>query len=314
MKKKTVLIGGAGFIGAALIKKILSSNRQITIVGRSQRPPFLPDNVTYIQSNCSKSDELHSILDGSSEIVDLSYTTTPKTSFENPILDIQQNLSRAVKLFEVARKLSMLEKLLVLSSGGTVYGKVDQIPITETALTTPISPYGITKLTIEKYALMYQDIYNLPIIIARPANVYGPRKKLDYSQGFIPIAFKKILCNEVIKVYGKKGGVRDYLYIDDAAEALITILNSDANTKGPSIFNIGTGIGSNNLDVLNIIQEIASKDGYEVQYENLPSRRFDVSTNILDSSLLEQKLGWKATTSLKDGLRYTWEKMKELNS
>jgi UDP-glucose 4-epimerase len=304
--KKTVLIGGAGFLGSSLSSVLINTDRKITVIGRGGRPITLNRDVAYIQSDCSNNQELQNYLDGAAEIVDLSYTTTPKTSFENPIFDITQNLPRAVKLFEIASKMSSLEKLLVISSGGTVYGPATVFPIPESATTTPVSPYGITKLTIEKYAQMYEQIYGLPIIIVRPANVYGPRKNIDYSQGFIPIAFKKILNKQAVEIYGEQGTVRDYVFINDVAEAIAAILNSE---RKHTIFNIGTGLGTDTVSVLKLIEKIVSKDGYQVVSKKFPTRVFDVPENILDSSLLLKQVGWKAKTSLTDGLKHTWNLM-----
>ena len=143
-------------------------------------------------------------------------------------------------------------RYLVLSSGGTVYGKAHHLPIEENHPTNPISPYGITKLAVEKYALMYHQLSGLPIIIIRPSNPYGPNQYGERGQGFIGTAIFRILRNEEIVIYGDRGNVRDYIFVDDLAEGIVAALNHGVPGD---IYNCGTGIG---LDNQNILDEIFS--------------------------------------------------------
>lgn len=152
------IIGGTGFIGAAVIKLLISQERKITVIGRSPFPiRSFPEGVRYIAGDYGDQDFLIKVLRDVDEVINLAYSTVPKTSFENPVQDILNNLPVNVRLFEVVSTLP-IRKLVLVSSGGTVYGKSRNKPITEEHPTNPISPYGITKLAIEKYALMFNEL------------------------------------------------------------------------------------------------------------------------------------------------------------
>src|SRR5208283_5085757 len=116
------------------------------------------------------------------EVVNLAYSTVPKTSFEDPVQDILSNLPSAVNLF-LATSQSSVQRLVLVSSGGTVYGKAASLPIVETHPTNPISPYGITKLAIEKYAVMYHNHTGLPVVVLRPGNAFGEGQRPFTGQG-----------------------------------------------------------------------------------------------------------------------------------
>ena len=127
--KHCCIIGGAGFIGSHIVKKLISYRRQLTIIGRSPFPSRkLPDGVRYLSGDYGEKSFLTEALQDVDEIVHLAYSSVPKTSFENPLDDIYKNLPATVKLFEIASHLGV-EKLLLVSSGGTVYGKAIKTPM-----------------------------------------------------------------------------------------------------------------------------------------------------------------------------------------
>ncbi len=299
----TTVIGGTGFIGNSLLPQLLTNERNVSVIGRKSRPPFLDSRVTYIKSDDEDEQELAKILANANEIIDLSYTTNPKTSFDDPVSDIVNNLPRAAALFEVCKKLEHLRKLVIISSGGAVYGDKPARPILESEETQPISPYGITKLTIEKYAYLYSKLYRLPIITLRPSNAYGPRIITNDSQGFINVALNKVRHGLNVPIFGKHGVVRDYIHVGDIASAITKTL--DLGKLG-SIYNVGTGIGTNNLDLLSLITKIVKSDGFECKFDIHPERSFDVKNNILDSRLLRHDTGWKPQVNLKEGIEQTW--------
>jgi UDP-glucose 4-epimerase len=304
---KIALIGGAGFLGSALAPYLKKAKKEVIVFGRKKRPAHLSSFIKYIQSDCSDPVLLHQQLTDVEEIIDFSYTTTPKTSFDDPTSDLVSNLTRVVSLLEACRGLLYLRKFIVISSGGTVYGKTGNYSITENETTNPISPYGITKLTTEKYAHMYRELYDLPLIIVRPSNVYGKKTEIDASQNFINVSLSQTLLSETISVYGSNGTVRDYLYLSDVSEALMSVLEFGVIGK---IYNVGTGIGLNNIELLAMISDIVKQDGYSVKYRTCESRAFDVPFNVLNSSLLFNDTGWKSKTSIMEGLGKTWEHLK----
>jgi UDP-glucose 4-epimerase len=266
------------------------------------------DGVSYIQGDCSSREFLRKVLRVDDYVIFLAYNSVPKTSFEDPLRDIQENLPLAISLLSVVRDVPV-KRLLYVSSGGTVYGPTEaDVPIAEDRPTNPISPYGITKLAVEKYCLMHARLFGIPIVIARPSNPFGVGQVPHRGQGFIATAAAKILKGEEIPIFGVNGTVRDYLYIEDLCVAMMLLLEVDS-AQG-TIFNIGSGIGMNNLDVLQAIAYAAGYEMSDLKLNFLPERHFDVAYNVLDTQRLET-LGWRCSTTLEQGLPSTIEWVRE---
>jgi UDP-glucose 4-epimerase len=298
------VIGGTGFIGSHLVELLIANKRQVTVIGRSASPTRdLPEGVCYIAGDYGDKDFLANALQGMKEVIDLAYSTVPQTSFENPINDITSNLPAAVNLFEVASSMD-LKKLIVVSSGGVIYGDPHYLPINENHPTNPISPYGITKLAVEKYALMFHRIRSLPVICVRPSNAFGGRQQPFVGQGFIATAIASILKGKEIAVYGEQGTIRDYIYVTDITEGIFSLL--EKGTPG-TCYNIGTGIGKSNKDVLDTLIPIAKDFSLKTETKYLSPRGYDVPVNILDSMKLTNETGWKAEVSFEEGMEKTWK-------
>jgi len=184
-----------------------------------------------------------------------------------------------------------------------VYGPAKtSTPITEDCQTNPISPYGITKLSIEKYCDMYSRLFDIPVVIARPSNPYGPNQIPYCGQGFVATAAAMIMRGEVLTIFGQFGTVRDYLYIDDLCAALKLLLTSDVPSG--SIFNVGSEMGMNNIEVLNEIAKVYGIRELDIRINFLPARAFDVPYNVLSNARLKA-LGWSVNTSFEKGVEKT---------
>lgn len=302
------VFGGAGFIGQHLTKELISRNKIVTIFD-IKPPPFL-DDVTYIDlANLSVS-ELEHELSKVEGIIDLAYTTNPKTSFDNPVADILENLPNTVKLLNIVCKLDNIKRFVFVSSGGTVYGNTKSIKIDENHITIPISPYGITKLAIEQYGLMYYHTSDLPFVIARPANAYGIGQKINTGQGFIIHAINSIINDKPITIYGNKGTIRDYIYATDITSGLVDLID---NSMPGEAYNIGTGIGHSNIDIINMLQPFAKSIDKTIKIIHQPLRKFDVARNVLDSSRLNALTNWSPDIDLNSGLKTTWNWLVENN-
>jgi UDP-glucose 4-epimerase len=306
--RTTLITGGSGFIGQALIKNLLAkSDRNIIAVGRSAVPKFpLPDAVSYHSGDISDMAFIGPLLDKATEVVDLAYGTTPKTSFDDPVQDVILNLPASVTLQRLASERN-IKRYLLVSSGGTVYGNSRYLPITEHHPNNPISPYGISKLVTEKYAHFFCQMSGLPVIVARPSNAFGIGQIGKRPQGFIGVAMHAALNNLDVEIFGERGTVRDYIYIDDLAEALVALLEHGAIGE---TYNIGSGIGYDNLDVLSMLAEVCGA-GFAPRTIHRPLRPFDVLANVLNPEKINSATGWAPKYSLRQGLEEICRQLKQ---
>ncbi|MFK3643444.1 NAD-dependent epimerase/dehydratase family protein [Pseudomonas protegens] len=300
-KNSTLIIGGGGYIGSYLAQLLISSGKDVTVLGRSKSPRYnLPERANYISGDFSDQKLICKLLEEHQEVVHLAYATVPNTSFENPLADLLQNLPATVQLFkEIARRNL---RLLLVSSGGTVYGEAFSTPIDETHPAKPISPYGVTKLTLENYAYLYAKTHGLQFVCIRPGNAYGVGQRPFIGQGFISTAIASSIKNRPIKMFGKNGTIRDYLYVEDMASGIALALEKGHISE---TYNLGSSVGRSNLDIIREITPLMAEINCTIDIEYLPERSFDVKANILDSSKLKKHTGWIQNTNFNDGLSIT---------
>jgi UDP-glucose 4-epimerase len=283
--------------------QLVDAGRDVIVLGRRAMPVgHLPPTVTYVSGDYGDREVLKDVLRNVEELVDLAYATVPQTSFADPIFDILANLPPSVQLLQEAA-VAKVRKVVLVSSGGTVYGNAKSLPIGEEHPTSPVSPYGITKLTIEKYAGMFHQVADLPVTIARPGNAFGQGQRAFAGQGFIATAVHSIIRGETIRVFGTEGTLRDYVHVSDVASGILAVLNKG---EPGHAYNIGTGVGRSNLDVLRALEPLAARAGHAIHTERLPARRFDVPANVLDARKLSSISGWRPQIAFTVGLEQTW--------
>lgn len=307
-ERDTLVIGGAGYIGAHLVHKLVDTGRRVTVLGRRTLPAYpLPQGVAYVSGDFAQLDLISGLLDRHQEVIDLAYASVPNTSFENPLADLLQNLPPMVQLFPAVAARG--GKLLLVSSGGTVYGEASKLPIDENHPTKPISPYGVTKLTVENYAHLYAKTHGLQFVCLRPANAYGVGQRPHVGQGFISTAMASAMRGVPIKIFGPIGTVRDYLYVSDLADGIVRALEKGRRLE---TYNLGSGVGLSNLDVIQAMAPIMKRLGQAVHVEHLPERAFDVKANVLDSTKLLSDTGWQPEVDFDKGLHLTCEWLKQM--
>jgi len=296
-EKSTLLIGGAGFIGSHLAPLLAENGQAVQVLGRNSFTQSMLPSAQYIQGDFSDTALLEDLVKRNDEVVHLAYATVPNTSFNDPLLDLNQNLPPALRLMQLCAKHQ--KRLILLSSGGAVYGQAQTAFIAEGHPTHPISPYGVTKLTIEQYAYLFSQSHGLDYVCLRPGNPYGLGQIPFKGQGFIATALALIAQRKPVQVFGETGTIRDYIEIEDLAKGIFAAMSHGQPSQ---IYNIGSGIGRSNLDILNTLRPILAKRGFDIQIEQLPARPFDVAANVLDSSKLTQISGWKPQIDFEDGL------------
>jgi UDP-glucose 4-epimerase len=187
----------------------------------------------------------------------------------------------------------------VFASSSSVYGLQTKMPITEAAVTDPISSHGIQKLAIEKYLLLHRFHRGLDVRIARLSNPFGPGQRLYGRQGFIALTIGHLLKHEPILLREDGRPIRDFIYIDDVTEALDRLAQQH---DAPSVVNIGSGIGHSLREVLVVMEEAMRRSIAATPGE---ARRADIPVSILDVTLAAQGIGFRAQTHLRSGLLRT---------
>lgn len=294
-----LVLGGDGFQGYHLCRRLLENGNAVRVFDRNSinknRLAEAGGRLDWIEGDFSDYPLLEKAVSDVDIVFHLISTTLPKTSNDNPIYDVESNVVPFLALMEKIRG-NGVRKIIFFSSGGTVYGMPNAIPIPEDHPANPICAYGIHKLTIEKYLHMYHALYGLDYAVMRIANPYGMNQQLDRGQGVIPVFLNKMLRGEPLEVWGDGSVVRDYVYIEDIIDAAVGLVNHQGSHR---VFNIGSGLGTSLIDLISLMGQRLNCSP-EVHFK--PARPLDVPVNILDIERAKHKLGWEPRTSLVDGI------------
>jgi len=299
---KCTIFGGGGFIGSAIADRLLLDGHQLRIFERPRVDPYRKfldsEHVEWVTGDLLSVHDVGAAIDGSDAVIHLVSTTLPKSSNDDPIYDVQTNLVATLQLLDamVSRKVG---KIIFISSGGTVYGTPRYIPVDEAHPTEPQVSYGIVKLAIEKYLLMYERLHGIKTTILRVANPFGERQRVETAQGAVGVFLHQALLGQPIEIWGDGSVTRDYVYIGDVAEAFASAL---AYSGAESVFNISSGAGTSLNDLVALMEKLL---GRPVERRYFPGRAIDVPVNVLCNDLARQELGWTPKIPLFEGLEKT---------
>lgn len=302
MAKKIAVFGGGGFLGSNICDRLLNEGFKLKIFERPRISPYREftreEGVEWITGDFSSAHDIESFIDGVDVVMHLVSSTLPRGSNEDVVFDVQSNVVSTLHLLNsmVAKK---IKKIVFISSGGTVYGNPIYTPLDELHPTNPTVSYGITKLTIEKYLLLFQSLHGIKANILRVANPYGERQRVETAQGAVGVFLGKALRNEPIEIWGDGSVIRDYVYVGDVANAFVKAVIYDGQE---SIFNIGSGSGKSLNEVIKTINETL---GLNVKVNYQSSRSFDVPVSILENELAYRELGWSPQVNFSEGIKKT---------
>lgn len=301
--ESSLVLGGNGFIGSHLVDALRAAGQRVRVLDAgAPRLDFDWGGIDYHQAGLHDGDRLGSALDGMQTVYHLISTTIPATSNQDPVSDIQQNLAGTVALMQAMMARGM-RRIVFFSSGGTVYGNPVRLPVTEAHPLEPICSYGIVKVAVERYLLMYGALGQMDPLILRPGNPYGPRQSASGAQGVIPVFLKRVHAAQPVQIWGDGSAVRDYIYISDLVE--LAVMAGLGGQNG--IFNAGSGEGHSLADIL---ARISVTVGSQPVVQYLPQRRFDVDRLVLDICRTSEIFGWKPKVMLQEGLARTWASMR----
>lgn len=286
-----LFIGGAGFIGSSLISRFIENeNYNLFILepesSNKDRIKSYVDKISIFQGDLNDSAMILEILVNNriNIVVHLVSTLIPGSSlchFQNEMNNI---LIPTMNLMELCAERSV--KLVYFSSGGTIYGNSETGVHSEKNKKEPISYYGLSKNIVEEMIKFEHRHKKLDYLILRPSNPYGFGQDIYGKQGLIAVSIGKLLNNEPLTVWGDGNSIRDYIYIDDLADAVYELIDKKIQNK---VINIGSGIGYSVNDIIKILSTIVDK---EIQIEFIPSRGVDVESLVLDVSKLKSLISF----------------------
>jgi UDP-glucose 4-epimerase len=299
---RCLVLGGGGFIGSNLCFGLVEAGHEVSVFekeGRDKSNLFsIEKSVRWIEGDFLNPEHLKAAVKGVDIIFHLISSTLPQSSNENPVYDVTSNVVPTLHLLDAARRAGV-RKVIFFSSGGTVYGIPERVPIPEEHPTMPICSYGIHKLMVEKYLDLFHKLYSLDYAVLRVSNPYGERQRPTGSQGALTVFIYKAVKGESIEIWGDGLVVRDYLHISDVVRAAITLMTLRTDEK---IFNIGSG---NGLSLNDAIRCIGDALGLKLDVQYTSGRKFDVPINVLNISRAQKVLGWKPEIDLTTGVRRT---------
>ena len=340
-EKTTVLVtGGAGFIGSHIVDLLIKNNYKVVIVDdlSSGREENINQEARFYKLDITDQKGLAEVFEQEKPDYVCHEAAQISVSFSvrDPLFDAQTNILGSLNLLQCCLLNHQVKGIVFASSGGTIYGEPEHFPITEDYPFRPQSPYGISKVAVEHYLDFYQKNYHLPYVALRYGNVYGPRQDPYGEAGVIAIFIEKMLKGEIPTINGDGEYIRDYVYVEDVAQANLLALQNmvklskvvqeikkarekedktETKTKSktkPEIkfngFNLGTGRGVSVNEIFSLLKEII-KFPHPAYYG--PPRAGDLRKNILDCHLIKDALGWQPKFDFSAGLEKTVRWFKE---
>ena len=306
---KCLVLGGCGFIGSHLVDALIDKGYQVVIFDKvnvdTKNICHVMNKIEFIPGDFANKDDLKNAVRDIDYIFHFVGTTLPQSSTQNPIYDIESNVISTINMLEMVKSTSV-KKIIFASSGGTVYGIPQRIPIPEDHPTDPICAYGISKLIIEKYLCLFHRHHGLNYVSLRFSNAYGERQDPNGSQGAIAVFLGNIIKGNPINIWGDGKVIRDYIHVNDIADACLKAIEMKKNKY--HVFNIGSGNGLTLNQLLEIIKKITG-DQISIKYSK--SRKIDVPINILDIALARDILEWRPKVPIEEGVRQTLQYLKE---
>lgn len=301
-RNQRVLVVGWGFIGAAAGERLRTTNTTVVAFTRSETARTRSARDAGIDVIIARADDRTALDDALVGVSHVLYTAgglLPPSASADPMADATATLSPLIHTLEALAARPGIA-LTFLSSGGTVYGNPFRTPVRETDPLLPISPYGASRLAGETYAQTYARAFGTAVRIVRCANVYGPGQPADRGQGAVAVFLHRVSSGLPVQVIGDGSAVRDYVYIDDVADALAKLIHGEIDFD---TVNVGCGAGHS---VTNLLDRVAAVVGRTPLIEHRGPRRHDVGAIVLDIGKLQSLIAY-SPTSLDEGLRRTWD-------
>ena len=301
--KKILILGGSGFIGSHLTKKLVSEKAQVTIVCRN--PDEIRDieafrGATRVKGDTKKYEDVEVNTANKDIVVNLA-TVVFNTGKFDPYADLEINCKGQINVLEALKNNNQTAQYIYIGSS-MQFGRVDpkDLPVSEDHSQAPISLYGVHKATAEAYCKVYERTYGLSSIILRLPPVYGPGITGKETRSVVEMFIKKALKNEPFRVNGLGEDLKDFVYIDDVVDALVVVMSS---TVRSGIYNVGSGTGVKFADVARMIMDECKTGSYELVPFPPELEKFEVGSLYFDITKIKKELEWSPRVDIHEGIK-----------
>lgn len=297
---KILITGGAGFIGSHLVDRLIKKGNTVVIIDNlstgdkrniNKKAIFYKMDICDVNMGKIFKKEKPKIVFHFAAKVDV------KKSIDNPMEDAKTNILGSINVLENCAKCNV-KKVIFSSTGGGIYGEADSIPTSENYPANPISPYGLSKLTVEHYLNYYNRVFKIPFVSLRLANVYGPRQSPRSESGVMAIFCHNIFCGRDLKINGTGRQTRDFVYVEDAVRSSMLAMQ----TKKTGVFNIATARETSINAVFNLVKK---ESGLHCKKIHIKSRKGEQKRSCLSYLKFKKAFNWQPQYSLKQGVKNT---------
>ena len=315
--RRVLITGGLGFIGSNLARRLVELGADVLVIdslipdygGNPFNISGIENRLTVNRSDVRDESSINDLVRGQDVIFNLAGQVSHVDSMNDPYTDLEINCRSQLSLLEACRKQNPAVKI-VFAGTRQVYGHPDSLPVTEDHLVRPVDINGINKAAGEYYHLVYNDVFGIRSCSLRLTNVYGPRQLIKHNrQGFIGWFIRLAIEDREIEIFGDGSQIRDFVFVDDAADAFLRAGTSEKCNGG--VYNIGGAEPINLRDLSTKLLEVAGTG--RVRYVEWPSEKkaIDIGDFYADSSKFTRTVGWRPTIPLVEGLTRTVEFYRE---
>ena len=301
MNKKVLVTGGAGFIGSHVADRYIREGYNVVVLDNLStgfKENVNPEAKFYL-ADITDRKKVREILEAEKPdyVNHHAAQMDVRKSVDDPLFDAKTNILGSINLIEESLRIG-IEKFIYISTGGAVYGEPDSLPVGETYPVNPLSPYGVSKHTVEHYLYLCAHNADLRYTVLRYANVYGPRQNPHGEAGVVAIFTEKMLGGETPTIFGAGTQTRDYVYVEDVVEAnVLSMENGDGG-----IYNLGTG---RETSVIELFESLRGIVGFDGEPSFAPARTGEIERISLDAGKAARELGWKPGHTLEQGFQKT---------
>jgi UDP-glucose 4-epimerase len=307
---KTLVTGGAGFIGSNLVDALVARGDDVAVIDnlatgkRENLEHALANGAELIELDVRDADAVGAAVErvAPEAIFHLAAQIDVRKSVADPAHDSRVNVEGTINVLNAALAAGV-RRLINTSTGGAIYGEGQILPAPEDHPVAPESPYGLSKFCAENYCALFTRLHGLSTVSLRYGNVYGPRQDPLGEAGVIAIFCGKLLDGGRPQIFGDGKQTRDYVYVGDVVDANLRAADSDIT----GAFNVGRGVATS---VLDIVEALAAQSDNGFEADHLPARTGEVQHIALDPSRTKAELGWEAQVDLDQGLARTLDSLR----